>query len=677
MDSQATTINDEEATIAPGSPADGSISSLPALNSGGTADHDEPLAVEHGAVQQSLLDLSSLPLTFVLPTHFELDELHDFERKLRRHGAPLTYDESEARLFLGKIEKQRRAVLELKARNVFTEPIDSGDRAARPAKRRKIESGIEIVSLESDDDAPQHDDDSLEFGLENTVKVVKCDWIDASLEAGRVLPPNSYLVYDAKRVPRPKSPSRLPPSATKLERSTTYEKPIVHQRGASADSSTSTNRYGIRNSQSSKRPILLSQTTSEHDLIEQLSPPPAWVLRGTKYACQRRSPNTNPNDGFIEQLKAIRLARELQSDQIGVRAYSTAIAAIAAYTRPIISSAEVAQLPGCHGKISALFDEYDQVGTLKEARDAEKDEQLQTLRLFYDIWGVGSITAREFYGKGWRDLDDVVEYGWSTLSRVQQIGLKYYDEFKLKMARSEVEEIHAIIVSALRDIVSMNGADADGVRSCIVGGYRRGKLESGDVDVIVSHRDENETSDIISPLVEHLYALGYVTHNLGVTLSSTRRGQKTLPYIGGARHGGHGFDSLDKALVVWQDAPKPAPTEWPSMTGDEKAAWRKQNPSGIPHRRVDIIVSPWSTIGCAVLGWSAGTTFERDLRRYAKNAKGWKFDSSGVRDRVSGKVLDLERRRDGEAPETPEEAERLVFEGLGLEYIPPEERCTG
>ncbi|KAH1505679.1 hypothetical protein KXV52_001807, partial [Aspergillus fumigatus] len=97
---------------------------------------------------------------------------------------------------------------------------------------------------------------------------------------------------------------------------------------------------------------------------------------------------------------------------------------------------------------------------------------------------------------------------------------------------------------------------------------------------------------------------------------------------------------------------------------------RKRNPN--VHRRVDIIISPWRTVGCAVLGWSGDTTFERDLRRYAKKAHGWKFDSSGVRERTSGgQVIDLER-----GGETWEERERLVLEGLGVGWRPPQERCT-
>lgn len=40
------------------------------------------------------------------------------------------------------------------------------------------------------------------------------------------------------------------------------------------------------------------------------------------------------------------------------------------------------------------------MGTLQEVREAEHDEKLSVLQTFYNIWGVGDTTAREFYKKG-------------------------------------------------------------------------------------------------------------------------------------------------------------------------------------------------------------------------------------------------------------------------------------
>lgn len=250
---------------------------------------------------------------------------------------------------------------------------------------------------------------------------------------------------------------------------------------------------------------------------------------------------------------------------------------------------------------------------------------------------------------------------------MQQIGVKYYDEFLDLIPRAEVESICKVIH---RHAVTVRD---DGIQSMIVGGYRRGKEACGDVDIVISHPDEAATHNIVEDIVASLEEEGWITHTLTLSLNNSKRGQQTLPFRSDG--GGHGFDTLDKALVVWQDP------IWPTKDDDLASNPKAKNPN--IHRRVDIIIAPWRTAGCAVVGWSGATTFERDLRRYAKNVKGWKFDSSGVRDRGSGEVIDLEGYyghggEEGAAgrAKTLEEAERRVFKGFGLEYRAPTERCT-
>jgi DNA polymerase IV len=385
----------------------------------------------------------------------------------------------------------------------------------------------------------------------------------------------------------------------------------------------------------------------------------------------RSAPLHPPNEDFISQLVKIRRIRELTLDEIGVRAYSTSIAAIAAYPYIIRRPSEILSLPGCEAKIANLFSEFqqhggcndtDEDGNVAAANALETDPVLRILDTFNRIWGVGAKTARDFYyHRGWRDLDDIVEHGWNSLSRVQQIGVKFFEEFQEGVSRRESETI----AKAIRRHANKVRPEGDNQVECIiVGSYRRGKELSGDVDVILTHRDEDVTHSLVVDVVASLEAELYVTHTLSLHLTSSHREQQTLPYRGDET--GKHFDSLDKALVVWQD---------PNFDDLKSAEYqdinnRKKNPN--PHRRVDIIISPWHTIGCAVLGWSGDTTFQRDLRRYVKKAHSWKFDSSGVRERTTGgQVLDLEH---GGA--TWEERERLLMERLGIGWRPPHERCT-
>ncbi|KAF2144074.1 uncharacterized protein K452DRAFT_267205 [Aplosporella prunicola CBS 121167] len=672
-----------------------------------------PLAASSPPRIPSSLDLGVLPPMFILPTHLADGELQRLEDWLTENGALLTYNVAEAKLVLGRVGTKRRAELELRSRQLWTEEVTlppsspKNFRSEPPRKRRKT-AGVEGDSTTDDEDrtfeshgetthtqTPFPIDDFL-----NNITVVKLAWLEDSKGLGKLLPLKNYITYQGKPIDRSTrasvSPSlqqspvnKLPHLAPELQ-SRQPEKPrttqdILERAKSDAPSSpgrrqglthySSVNRgqhrFGGRSFASTNKTAdhhspnkvaLLQQTTSEYEGVgSDIPEPPEWVKKRVKYACERSTTANPANGSFIEELKKIRLARLLSGDEIGVRAYSTSIASIAAYRFPFSTAREILALPGCDTKIANLWVEWkNNDGKIKAVEEAEEDEDMRVLRLFYDIWGVGATTARGFLcDKGWRDLDDIVEYGWSALSRVQQIGVKYYDEFLTKIPRPEVEFIAAKVREHAVKV------RYEGVEVVVVGGYRRGNAEAGDVDVIVSHRDLAATANIITDIVASLETEQWITHTLLLSLKGTERGQSTLPFRA-AGGGGHGFDTLDKALVVWQDP------VWPTQKKDLATNPKAKNPN--IHRRVDIIASPWRTVGCAITGWSGGTTFQRDLRRYAKNVKGWKFDSSGVRDRYTGEVVELEGPRGVEG--TWEDAERAVFKGMGLVYREPWERCT-
>ncbi|PYH91804.1 Nucleotidyltransferase [Aspergillus ellipticus CBS 707.79] len=653
-------------------------------------------------------DFLSCPPIFVLPTHLSLESLHEIEEDLVKRNARLTYDISEARLILGKIGQEKRAALELRSRGVWTEPISKYE---PPTKRRRVEAQEPVKSARQDDiiDLSTETEDE-EDGMRSrhgpsrhlnrpkppsasastphpsiassdqsdVISVVKLDWLNQCLQAQELLSIEPYLVYLARQIPSPAKPQPNQPTKT-----TTKSADILQRAKQDAvlqpPPPPPTHNHHSRTHTTHQPPPLPQTTTSEHDEVVSPHSPPPWVKNNIIYACLRSTPLHPPNEDFINQLLKIRHIRELTLDEIGVRAYSTSIAAIAAYPHEIRRSSEILSLPGCDTKIANLFHEYQHSAnhTLATANELDISPSLQTLHTFTNIWGVGTKTARDFhYNHNWTTLDDIIEHGWPTLSRVQQIGLKYYDEFLQGIPRPETSHIAAIVTKHANRVRPDAGTP---IQCAIVGGYRRGKPLCGDVDLILTHRDEHITKNLVVDVVASLESEGWITHTLVLHLMHSQRDQQTLPYRASddSTAPGKNFDTLDKALVVWQDPHfddsdhhhhhSHADTDSEEEKTRQK---RKRNPN--IHHRVDIIVSPWRTVGCAVLGWTGDKTFERDLRRYVKKTHGWKFDSSGVRERTTGgQVVDLEA-----GGETWEERERLVMQGLGLGWRDPEERCT-
>lgn len=165
---------------------------------------------------------------------------------------------------------------------------------------------------------------------------------------------------------------------------------------------------------------------------------------------------------------------------------------------------EVGRLPGCGEKIALLYAEFEDTGQLREIQDADTNEKISAIKTFYNIWGVSANTANEFYKKGWRDLYDVIEHGWGSLTRSQQIGVKYYNEFLEKIPRPEIDFIANAVLDHANKI-------CQGFQLTIVGGYRRGKMMSGDVDLMLSHPDEQATGNLIVKLVTSLEDAKYIS----------------------------------------------------------------------------------------------------------------------------------------------------------------------
>ncbi|KAI4848102.1 Nucleotidyltransferase [Aureobasidium sp. EXF-8845] len=639
---------------------------------------------------KTTLQLSSLPPIFVSESHLDTCELHELEDNVVETGGPLSYDLKEANIVLTKAERKRRIQLDLRSKGCYTEEVlivkdvDTLDATSeQPDVKKQKLSQPGISGKDTAEDSTMHDVSTESDTEDETtpikpyfsnpyIKVLKLQWFFDCRKQGTVLPIEPYLLYQGRRIEKP-ADVKTPTKGSSLANQSKTPQSILERARADVETNISSpvqqrssRKLGqigggrvsapFQPTPHTKRAQLLHQTTSEHDLGQSSDMPelPPWVQNDVKYACQRSTPPNPPNALFIAELEKIKLARLLTGDEIGVRAYSTSIASLAAYPHKLSTAREILRLPGCDAKIANLWVEYKNYNKIEEAEKAENDPELKVQRLFYNIWGVGATTARDFYKeKGWRDLDDVVEYGWSTLTRVQQIGVKFYDEFLLPIPRPEVEDIASIIH---RHAVKVRDK---GMQSLVVGGYRRGKENCGDVDIILSHPDEDKTLNIITDIVASLEEEGWITHTLLISTTTSNRSQETLPLNSSSAHG-HGFDSLDKALVVWQD------TKFESGLSDPK----KKNPN--PHRRVDIIIAPWKTVGCAVMGWSGGTTFQRDLRRYVRQTYNYKFDSSGVRDRRTGDVVDVDGKAD-----TMEQAEKNAFGALGLEYREPWERCTG
>lgn len=279
-----------------------------------------------------------LPVIYLLPTQLKPAELHELEKRI----PTLTYNIDEAEIVLGKVSRKQRALFELRRLKLDTEPLESSERVQETSLGG--EGSIEKASKRRKLNLPTiASPDPLLEGGNGTVRVLNLSWFTESMEKGTLMPMSNYIVYEGRKLKH----DTLEPSmnheqkdidgtTTILERAADDKTNVASQSSLQHKGKEKLPQYIIKTSPrdgQSTKPELMRQLTWENDI----SLPTVPDFLHTTYSCQRSTPNPAPNAAFIEELKNIRTLRLLQSDKIGVRAYSTSISSIAAYPHKIIS----------------------------------------------------------------------------------------------------------------------------------------------------------------------------------------------------------------------------------------------------------------------------------------------------------------------------------------------------
>ena len=323
------------------------------------------------------LDFASLPPIFIITAGLPAEDLHQAEDAVYEHAGQLSYQPKEARIFLGRVSQKRRAAFELRSRGVWTEESTIAREPVR--KRRRLNHIEETRSISGSETESEYEDgsSSLTFSpgslssLEDHVIVLKLDWLHKSINAGHFLPFQPYQVYCGRIVDKPEVESIVTTSQTQTITliKATPDTPGAHiqssshtwnEHGSSITSILDSNlptmkfsprrfrdQHSARGTTSSttltalhvpSHPRLHRTTTSEHDFVaEKLPPQPSWLTARPPlptFSCLRSTYANPPNTPFLKHLYKIKEARILTLDEIGVRAYSTAIASLSAYPHP-------------------------------------------------------------------------------------------------------------------------------------------------------------------------------------------------------------------------------------------------------------------------------------------------------------------------------------------------------
>lgn len=94
-------------------------------------------------------------------------------------------------------------------------------------------------------------------------------------------------------------------------------------------------------------------------------------------------------------------------------------------------------VPGIGDGILKKVKELIEEGTIKRFEFIDKDDKLKTLELLEGVFGVGPVAAQKFYAQGVRTIEQLKKKE-ASLTSMQKLGLKYYEDFLQKIPRAEV-----------------------------------------------------------------------------------------------------------------------------------------------------------------------------------------------------------------------------------------------
>ena len=212
-----------------------------------------------------------------------------------------------------------------------------------------------------------------------------------------------------------------------------------------------------------------------------------------KFACQRPSTaapvNLNPHiTAPLEELAAI------YEDVLGgTNAYKArhhkqvagAVERLTFVVNDVTQLCDPPVTPAFAQKTSTVRDKIRELlatGKLAKLEELKHKPDVKAILELSGVWGIGTETARKLHREDRvctvEELRDLAERQPTKLTPHQHIGLKFYEEFKERIPRDEVEALAGHVEDAVNAV-------CPGASVTVAGSYRRGKTSCGDVDVLL------------------------------------------------------------------------------------------------------------------------------------------------------------------------------------------------
>ena len=185
----------------------------------------------------------------------------------------------------------------------------------------------------------------------------------------------------------------------------------------------------------------------------------------------------NYNEAFIQILGQLKDIMTRQGEPFRAKAYQKAQETIMTFPENIVDPGkQLKGKPGIGPTILSKLEEYVSTGTLA----ALEKEKNNPINIFTQIYGVGPKKAQDIVTSGITTISELRKNP-TILNDIQKVGLKHYDDINKRIPRAEIDDFFIKLSLIFQEFASI------GSKFDIVGSYRRGITDSGDIDIIITN----------------------------------------------------------------------------------------------------------------------------------------------------------------------------------------------
>ena len=184
-----------------------------------------------------------------------------------------------------------------------------------------------------------------------------------------------------------------------------------------------------------------------------------------------------------------------KGEPMKARAYNRARDTIKTIDQDITNIEQLKNIPTIGTNIYNKLDEYIKTGKIALLEKYKNDPVI----VFTNIYGVGPKKADELVKKhNITSIEELRKKQDEVLNNIQRIGLKYYEDILERIPRNEIEKYDCKFMKIFKQESTTINTYYE-----IVGSYRRGAINSGDIDVIVTSDDPSIFQRVLDSLISN------------------------------------------------------------------------------------------------------------------------------------------------------------------------------